>query len=86
MYNIAVCTTTQLTARRSHKSNTKIYTHIKKLYSLHQGGNEKLNHGKRHGDSKYRNGSLFARKINSLDSSRSAQQRLEVSVGRSWFP
>ena len=36
MYNIAVCTTIQLTVRRSHKSNTKIYTHIKKLYSLHQ--------------------------------------------------
>ena len=26
---------------RSHTSNTKIYIHTKKLYSLHQGGNEK---------------------------------------------
>ena len=26
---------------RSHTSNTKIYIHTKKLYSLHQGSNEK---------------------------------------------
>ena len=83
MYNITVCTTTQLTARRPH---TKIYIHIEKLYSLHQGINEKPNHNKRHCDLKYRNSSLFVRKINSLDSSSSTQRRLEVPVGRSWFP
>ena len=73
---------TQLTARRSRKSNTKEYTRVNKLYSLHQGGNEKPNQDKRHCDFKYRNGSLFARKINSLDSSCSAQRRLKVPLGR----
>ena len=61
MYNINVCTTTQLTARRPH---TNIYIHIEKLYLLHQGVNEKPNHDKRHCDLEYQNSSLFVCKIN----------------------
>ena len=82
MYNITACTTIQLTARRSHTFNTKKYTHINKLYLLHQGGNIKPNHDKCHCDLKCQNGSLFARKNNSLDNSCSVQRRLKVTVGR----
>ena len=53
------------------------------MSSQHQGGNKKPNHDKRYCDLEYRNGSVFARKINSLDSSSSAQRCLEVPVGRS---
>ena len=61
------------------------YIHIK-FYLFHQGSNEKPNYDERHCHIKYRNGSPFAcKKINSLDSSRSAQRHLKVSVGRSWF-
>jgi len=43
------------------------------MYPQHQGGNEKANHDKCHCNLEYQNGSLFARKINSLGNSSSAQ-------------